>query len=141
MVAERPGGGSLALDGYGTNLGMAFQLVDDALDYAADQATLGKTVGDDFREGKITLPVLAAYEAGDEPGRDFWRRVIEASEQPPDDLDHALELIATTDAIGATLKRAANYAEQAQQALRVFPESRIRGLLGEVAAYTVSRGR
>ena len=141
VVAERPEAEALALDGYGTNLGMAFQLVDDALDYAADQRLLGKTVGDDFREGKITLPVLAAYEAGSEQDRVFWRRVIEDSAQEPDDLDHALELIARTDAIGTTLKRAADYAERAQQALRVFPDSRIRGLLGEVAAYTVSRGR
>ncbi len=68
-------------------LGIAFQLVDDALDYVADQATLGKTIGDDFREGKITLPVLAAFLAGDEPERAFWRRTIESQEQTDDDLD------------------------------------------------------
>ena len=76
------------------NLGIAFQLVDDALDYAADQATLGKTVGDDFREGKITLPVLLAYAAGDATERAFWRRTIEASEQAEADLEHALRLMA-----------------------------------------------
>ncbi len=141
VVAERPAAEADALEGYGTNLGMAFQLVDDALDYAADQRLLGKTVGDDFREGKITLPVLAAFEAGDEAERAFWRRVIEDSDQQPDDLDRALELIAATGAIDITLRRAADYAERAQASLRLFPDSRIRGLLGEIAAYTVNRGR
>ena len=71
------------------NLGIAFQLVDDALDYAADQATLGKTVGDDFREGKITLPVLVAFAGGDEAERRFWRRTIEGK-PADDDLDQAM---------------------------------------------------
>jgi octaprenyl-diphosphate synthase len=141
VVAERPEAEALALDSFGTNLGMAFQLVDDALDYAADQRLLGKTVGDDFREGKITLPVLAAFGAGSEQDRLFWRRVIEESAQEPADLDHALGLIAATDAIGITLRHAADYADRARAALSVFPDSRLRHLLGEVAAYTVSRGR
>ncbi len=141
VVAGRPERDALALDAYGTNLGMAFQLVDDALDYAADQRLRGKTVGDDFRAGQITLPVLAAYGAGNEQDRQFWRRVIEDSAQEPDDLDHALGLIAATDAIGATLRRAADYADRARDALSTFPDGRIRQLLGEVAAYTVSRGR
>ena len=141
VVADRPAREADALDGYGTNLGMAFQLVDDALDYAADQRLLGKSIGDDFREGKITLPVLAAYHAGGEGDRAFWRRVIEDSDQRPDDLDHALGLIAATGAIDATLRHAADYAGRAQDALSVFPDGRIRTLLREVAAYTVSRGR
>ena len=141
VVAGRPQAEELALEAFGTNLGMAFQLVDDALDYAADQAQLGKTVGDDFREGKITLPVLAAYEAGDESERIFWRRVIEQSEHAGDDLDRAMRLIARRDGIGATLRRAARYAEAARDALDLFPDSRIRRLMGEVALYTVSRGR
>ena len=141
VVAGRPERDALALDSFGTNLGMAFQLVDDALDYAADQGELGKTVGDDFREGKITLPVLAAYEAGSEQDRQFWRRVIEDSAQEPDDLDHALDLIAATGSIGVTLRRAADYAARARDALETFPDSRIRQLLCGVATYTVSRGR
>ena len=90
VVADRPEADERALAEYGTNLGIAFQLVDDALDYAADQATLGKTVGDDFREGKITFPVLAAYGAGDVTERAFWTRTIGQSEQEEDDLDRAL---------------------------------------------------
>ena len=105
------------------NLGIAFQLVDDALDYAADQATLGKTVGDDFREGKITLPVLVAYQAGDADERAFWRRTIETSEQVEADLDQAMRLMAGRDAIRATLTRAARFATAAKAALAVFPDT------------------
>jgi len=141
VVAGRPEPEELALELFGTNLGMAFQLVDDALDYAADQAELGKTVGDDFREGKITLPVLAAYEAGNEAERGFWRRVIEVSEHGEDDLEHAMALIAQRDAIGVTLRRAAHYVQAARHALRLFPDSRIRRLMDGIALYTVSRGR
>ena len=141
VVAERPTVEADALVAYGTHLGMAFQLVDDALDYAADQATLGKTVGDDFREGKITLPVLVAYAAGSEVERVFWRRTIEDSEQTDPDLDHAMQLIASYDAIGATLRRATAFAEDAKAALQVFPQSAYRESLEAVADYTVSRIR
>ena len=103
VVADRPEREEAALAEYGMKLGIAFQLVDDALDYVADQATLGKTIGDDFREGKITLPVLAAFLAGDELEKAFWRRTIEALEQTDADLDHAMRLIADHGAIRVTL--------------------------------------
>jgi octaprenyl-diphosphate synthase len=141
VVADRPAAEAEALAAYGTHIGMAFQLVDDALDYAADQATLGKTVGDDFREGKVTLPVLVAYAAGDETARAFWRRTIEDSEQTEADLDHAMQLIAASAAIGATLARAASFAEDAKQALSIFPASQYRAALEAVADYTVNRLR
>ena len=141
VVAARPQAEEQALQAYGDNLGMAFQLVDDALDYAADQGELGKTVGDDFREGKITLPVLAAYGAGDETERAFWRRVIEQSSQDETDLDHAMDLIARRGGIEITLQRARHYAHAACDALGVFPDSRLRRLMGDIALYTVSRGR
>lgn len=139
VVAERPEHEEAALEAYGTNLGMAFQLVDDALDYAADQLVLGKTVGDDMREGKITLPVLAAYQAGDETERAFWLRVIETGEQTEEDLPHALELIGRRGAIQTTLDRARIYADAAIDALSIFPESPIRQLMMDAASYTVSR--
>jgi octaprenyl-diphosphate synthase len=131
----------LALSDYGMNIGIAFQLVDDALDYAADEVKLGKTVGDDFREGKITLPVLVAYAAGDSEERAFWQRTIEASEQTDDDLGHAMELMARHGAIRATLDRATRSAEQAKGSLSVFPDSPIKACLLGVADYTVSRAR
>ena len=140
VVAARPEAEELALAAYGSNLGMAFQLVDDALDYAADQATLGKTVGDDFREGKVTLPVLAAVAAGSETDRAFWRRTIEESEQTDEDLDHALGLIAATGAISTTLEHARRFVGAAKDALAVFPPGAFREALLGVADYTVSRG-
>ncbi len=139
VVADRPSHEEQALSEYGTNLGMAFQLVDDALDYAADQVTLGKTVGDDFREGKITLPVLAAYQAGDSEAREFWVRTIEASNQTDADLDRAMRLMERSGAIRTTLARAGRFAVTAKAALAIFPDSPVRRALADVADYTVSR--
>ncbi len=141
VVAARPTPEEDTLSDYGMKLGIAFQLVDDALDYAADQATLGKTVGDDFREGKITLPVLVAYHLGDAQERTFWERTIEQSEQTDEDLETAMRLMANHDAIGATLLRAARFADEAKAALALFPDTPIRAALMAVADYTVSRAR
>jgi len=141
VVADRPSSEAAALADYGMNLGIAFQLVDDALDYAADQAVLGKTVGDDFREGKITLPVLVAYQAGDAADREFWRRTIEATEQTEADLDRALHLMERFGAIRATLDRAVGFVAAAKSALLPFPDSALRRALMDVADYTVSRAR
>ena len=141
VVADRPDADCRALAAFGDHLGIAFQLVDDALDYSADQATLGKTVGDDFREGKITLPVLAAFHAADGDDRDFWIRTIEATDQQPGDLDRAMVLIERTDAIRVTLDRAADFAASAKQQLDIFPPSALRDALNDVADFTVSRAR
>ncbi len=141
VVAARPAEDEAALARYGVNLGTAFQLVDDALDYAADQATLGKTVGDDFREGKITLPVLVAFQAGDAQERAFWRRTIEQTEQTDADLDRAIELMQRHSAIRATLRRAADFARAAQVELDRFPASPYADGLRAVADYTLSRAR
>jgi octaprenyl-diphosphate synthase len=141
VVAGRPDREEAALFTYGMKLGIAFQLVDDALDYVADQAILGKTIGDDFREGKITLPVLVAFLAGDAPEKAFWQRTIEALEQNDTDLDHAMRLIADHGAIRVTLESAQRFAQEAKVALMVFPDSPIRRALAGVADYTVQRLR
>lgn len=141
VVANRPDGEESALWDYGMKLGIAFQLVDDALDYAADQATLGKTVGDDFREGKITLPVLVAHRAGSEAERAFWQRTIEDLEQTDDDLLEAMRLIERHGAINETLERAQAFVNEAKAALDIFPDSPIRRALRGVADYTVQRLR
>jgi octaprenyl-diphosphate synthase len=141
VIASRPAREQEALASFGMNLGIAFQLVDDALDYAANQATLGKTVGDDFREGKVTLPVLAAYQAGDEAERAFWRRAIEDGSQDNGDLTRALHLMAERGAIEATLSRAHGFALAARGALSVFPDGPVRRILADVADFTVSRAR
>jgi octaprenyl-diphosphate synthase len=129
-----------ALATYGANLGMAFQLVDDALDYAADEQSLGKTVGDDFREGKVTLPVLIAYAAGEAQEREFWQRTIGDSRQQPPDLQTALAAIARHDGIALTIKRAETYVDAAKSALRAFPDTPMRQRLLDVASFTTRRG-
>jgi octaprenyl-diphosphate synthase len=141
VIADRPEPEEAALAEYGMSLGIAFQLVDDALDYAADQATLGKTVGDDFREGKITLPVLVAFLAGNDREQAFWRRTIEMLDQQEADLDQAMRLIVEHGAIDTTLDWARRFARDAKTALKVFPESAIRDALADVADYTVQRVR
>ncbi|AHJ62716.1 All-trans-nonaprenyl-diphosphate synthase (geranyl-diphosphate specific) [Granulibacter bethesdensis] len=141
VVAARPAEEEQALYDYGMSLGIAFQLTDDALDYAADQRKLGKTVGDDFREGKITLPVLAAFHAGDAEEKRFWQRTIGESDQTEDDLEEALRLIARHDTIGLTLERARIMAEKAKRALDIFPDNPLRRSLCAVADYTVWRAR
>jgi octaprenyl-diphosphate synthase len=141
VLADRPAAEEMALAEYGTNLGIAFQLVDDALDYAADPATLGRTVGDDFREGKITLPVLAAYQAGGTAERDFWRRTIDASDQQDADLDHALRPVSERGAIDVTIARAAVFAASAKGAMEPFPDSALKLALLDVADYTLQRTR
>ena len=128
-----------ALRDFGMDLGMAFQLVDDALDYAANQAQLGKTVGDDFREGKITLPVLVAYGAADEAERAFWQRTIADCAQTDADLDRAMAIMARCGAIDATFERARGFAREARAVLDIFPASTLRTLLQDVTEYTISR--
>ena len=113
--------------------------MDDALDYAADEAALGKAVGDDFREGKVTMPVLIVYRRGDAAERAFWERTIGRTEQRYGDLSTAMGLMSGRDAIGGTLNRATYDARQAREALTAFPDLPIRRALGRVADFTVSR--
>jgi octaprenyl-diphosphate synthase len=140
VVADRPDGEEAALERFGRNLGIAFQLVDDVLDYSARQAELGKTVGDDFRDGKITLPIVLAFRRGDESERAFWRRTLEESEQHDGDLEHALHLLRRHGALGESLERAAGYAEAARADLARFPESAERRALDEVIDFCIERG-
>lgn len=102
---------------FGSALGIAFQLVDDALDYAADQAVLGKTVGDDVREGKITLPLMVAYAAANDAERIFWERVISEGNIQDGDVPHAIALVQKHGGIATTLNLAQDYANQAHKAL------------------------
>jgi octaprenyl-diphosphate synthase len=128
-----------AMADFGTELGYAFQLVDDALDYGGSSMTLGKRVGDDFREGKVTLPVvLAAREAG-EADRAFWSRTIERGEIADGDLEHAIDLLRRTGAIAATVDRARAYGVRAVERLAALPQSAHRDALEEVVAFCVSR--
>ena len=124
---------------YGHGLGMAFQLSDDYLDYGGSSAALGKNVGDDFREGKVTLPVIIAYQRGDADARVFWQRTIGRGEQRPGDLEQGMALLAASDALPETRARARTEADRAIAALRGFPPSALRAALEEIADFVVER--
>jgi len=139
IVADRPKIEEEALASYGTNLGVAFQLVDDALDYSARQAALGKTVGDDFSEGKITLPVILAFRRGTEEERKFWRRCLEELQQENLDLERAQSLIKRYSSLEDTIARAYHYAAIARDSLDLFPDSEAKRALTEVVDFCVER--
>lgn len=139
VIAERPQVEEEALDSYGMNLGIAFQVVDDVLDYSAAQATLGKSIGDDFREGKITLPVVLAFRRGDDEERAFWRRCLEDLEQEDGDLERAIDLMNKHGALTDTVERARHYGAIARDALAIFPDSEIKQVLGEVIDFSIDR--
>ena len=140
VIAGRSEAETQALDDYGHNLGIAFQLIDDAMDYAADGATIGKNTGDDFREGKVTLPVLLAIARGSEPERLFWRRVIEnPDEQAEADWAQALRYIERHGTIAETMARARAYGQKAKQALTIFPAGAARDALSEAVDFAIER--
>jgi octaprenyl-diphosphate synthase len=139
VLAERPSEEEEALDRFGRNLGIAFQITDDALDFAANEPDLGKTVGDDFRDGKVTLPVLLAFARGDDEERRFWRRTLEAMEQRPGDLEHAIGLVESRGAVAESLARARGYAVAAVDALTPFPDGPERRALVDAAMFATER--
>ena len=139
VVAERDESDELALDAYGRNLGIAFQLADDAIDYDSDASEMGKDQGDDFREGKMTLPVILAYARGNEEERGFWREAIGGNRNSDEDLAHAIGLIRKHDAVNATRERARHYAQRAIDAIAGFPASAAKAAMGEAAEFAVAR--
>jgi octaprenyl-diphosphate synthase len=130
---------SAALREFGHSLGLAFQLADDALDYGGATETLGKNAGDDFREGKATLPLLLAIARSGPREADFWERAIGRKEQTDADFRRARELIVGVGALEATLDVAADYAERAKAALSIFPRGEWREALEALADFSVSR--
>jgi octaprenyl-diphosphate synthase len=140
VVAECSDDQERALDEYGRNLGVAFQLVDDAIDYDSDAAAMGKDRGDDFREGKMTLPVILAYARGSEEERSFWREAISGIKSSDADLDHACALIAQHGAVDDTRARARHFADRAIDALSIFPDGKARQAMTEAAHFAVARG-
>ncbi len=124
---------------FGMNLGIAFQLIDDVLDYGGASAHLGKNVGDDFREGKITLPVVLAFRRGTDTEREFWRRALERGETADADLDHAIGLMARHRALEDTIGRAHHYGAIARDALALFPESPMKAALVEAVDFCIAR--
>ena len=139
VVAEASEEDEVALEAYGRNLGIAFQLTDDLIDYASDAATMGKGVGDDFRDGKMTLPVILAYARGSEGDRAFWRSAMAGSRVSDEDLAHAIRLLRSTDALSDTLERARQYGRRAMDALARYPSSKAKSALIEAAEFAVAR--
>ena len=128
-----------ALETYGRELGLAFQLVDDALDYGGAAAKLGKSVGDDFREGKVTLPVALSLQAARGEEAEFWRRTIADTDQHDGDFDRALAYIHRHGALDATIAQARDHALRARQALDIFPDNPWRKALSDLADFVVER--
>ncbi len=139
IISDHPKTEQAALRSYGKNLGLAFQLVDDALDYAGEEEKTGKEVGDDFREGKITLPVVLSYRRGDEEERKFWKRTLEDGDIQDQDLAHAISLMEKHDALIDTIERARHYGAIARDALAIFPESEAKSALLDVVAFCINR--
>ena len=135
----RPKDEQSACRSFGMNLGIAFQLVDDALDYGGKAARLGKNVGDDFREGKITLPVVLSYRRGSEPERTFWRRTLQQGDATEADLEEAISLMVKHRALDDTVQRARHYGAIAQDALALFPASPMKDALQEAVEFCISR--
>ena len=128
-----------ACRGYGANLGVAFQLVDDALDYGGSAAKLGKNVGDDFREGKITLPVVLSFRRGAPEDRAFWRRTLERGEIAEGDIETALATMRKHRALEDTIERARHYGAMARDALELFQPSPWKHALLDAVEFTVQR--
>ncbi|WP_299563509.1 polyprenyl synthetase family protein [Enterovirga sp.] len=139
VIAGRPKAELAACRSYGMNLGIAFQLVDDALDYGGTAAALGKNVGDDFREGKITLPIVLSYRRGDEAERDFWRRTLERGEIGGDDVERAVAILRRHRAIEDTVERARHYGKMARDALALFPHSPMKSALLDAVEFCIAR--
>ncbi len=139
VVAERSDAEEAALDAYGRNLGIAFQLVDDSIDYVSDAGTMGKDTGDDFREGKVTLPVILAYARGSSEDRIFWKDAIEGRRSTDADLSLATQLIQSTRAVDDTLARARHYGQRAIDALGIFPSGKAKAAMVQAVEFAIAR--
>ncbi|WP_242095973.1 MULTISPECIES: polyprenyl synthetase family protein [unclassified Sphingomonas] len=139
VVAERPESEEIALDTYGRNLGIAFQLVDDAIDYVSDAGTMGKDSGDDFREGKMTLPVILAHARGSADDRRFWKDAVEGRRSTDADLAHAVGLIRATRAIDDTIARARHYGQRAIDAIAGLASGKAKDAMTEAVEFAVAR--
>jgi len=139
VIAGQDDSMKLAARTYGMELGYAFQLVDDALDYGGSTADLGKDVGDDFREGKITLPVVLAVARGTDEDRAFWKRCLEGDDVEDGDLEQAIDLLKKHDALSDTVIRARDYGDKALKALEALPQGRHNEALADAVAFCIAR--
>lgn len=141
VIAEAPEHQITALHDYGDALGIAFQIVDDLLDYGGTTGTIGKNVGDDFRERKLTLPVIKAVALADKQERAFWARTIEKGDQRDGDLERALAILQRQNAMTLARADAFAWADRAKASLQSLPDHPIRDMLTDLADFVVSRIR
>jgi octaprenyl-diphosphate synthase len=139
VVAGMEHSTEMLLRSFGMNLGIAFQIIDDALDYSAQEADLGKTIGDDFREGKVTLPVIHAYSLGSPEERDFWKRTMQDNNQQEGDLQLAVSLLHKHQSLPYAMQQAVAYAALAKQSLDIFPASEAKSILQLLIEFSVQR--
>lgn len=139
VIADASRADAAACRSYGLNLGIAFQLIDDALDYGGASAKLGKNTGDDFREGKITLPIVLSFRRGDETERAFWRRTLQDGTIEDGDLGQAQAIMRRHKALEDTIARAEHYARMAKDALALFPASPMKQALNDAVDFCVAR--
>ncbi len=128
-----------ALKSFGTNFGMTFQLVDDAIDYSSNKKILGKNTGDDFKEGKITLPIILAYGRSNDIEKQFWKRTISNLEQENGDFDKALEIINKYQCIEDTIKRANHFSNVAIDSIDLFKDNQFKKKLVSLVSTSISR--
>jgi octaprenyl-diphosphate synthase len=139
VIADRPKAEAAACRSYGMNLGIAFQLVDDALDYGGRSQKLGKNVGDDFREGKITLPVVLSFRRGTAEERAFWTRTMVEGEVEDGDVEKAVAIMRRHRALDDTVERARHYGAIARDALALFPKSAMKQALLNAVDFCIER--
>jgi octaprenyl-diphosphate synthase len=140
MIAGASPEQTKALRDYGYNLGISFQLIDDALDYSGRQAVMGKSVGDDFRECKVTLPIVLSVARASDEERRFWRKTIEVGVQEEGDLSRAIEYLERGGALSETVERARGYARAARDAIAICKTTEITSALADIADFVVERG-
>jgi octaprenyl-diphosphate synthase len=141
VIAGADKNAAQAMAEYGLNLGIAFQIADDALDYDADREKLGKTIGDDFREGKMTAPVILALQNASAEERTFWARTLAQKDQKPDDLAQAQKILGKHNAVKASLELAVTYGDKAKLALAEAPDHDLRALLHDLVDYSIFRDK
>ena len=139
VIADAPEKKENALSEYGNNLGIAFQMVDDLFDYTMDTADLGKEVGADLREGKLTLPIIHALKQADSAEHDQMVKIIQNEDFSVDEFKALVQLLEKNDGIAYTIAKATSYIEKAKDALSVFEASKTRDTLLDIADYTLAR--
>src|SRR5215210_3953234 len=139
VVAEATEEAGVALESYGRNLGIAFQLIDDVIDYASDVSTMGKGRGDDFRDGKMTLPLILAHARGGPADRAFWQAAVAGERTSDEDLAHAVGLMRSTEALSDTIDRARHYGCRAIDALGLFAGGKAKTALTDAVEFAIAR--